>query len=339
MTVEGRQLCVEGLAHGQRYEVKLRAGLPSDIGETLAKPPRSPSMCPTASRSCASPARATCCPRAASRAFRSSPSTPSQVGVEIYRVGDRNLAGDTAATATSQRQLSSYELETLRERTRQRRSIRARWMSRQAQRGGDDGVPVGEAVPELKPGVYAMIARPRRRQDASDDDDGARDAVVHRLRSRPDRILRRRRRACVRALAGRRRARRRRQRAPRRAQQRGARPPPRPTPPATSASTPGSARGEGGLQPAILVAENGAGDYAFLDLDGGGVRPVGPRRQGPRRAGPARRLPLCRARRLSSGRDVNLTALVRDRAGKAVERAGDADRRRVPTASSTAASR
>ncbi len=37
-TAEARQICVDGLAHGRRYEVQVRAGLPSAIrGETLAQ--------------------------------------------------------------------------------------------------------------------------------------------------------------------------------------------------------------------------------------------------------------------------------------------------------------
>ena len=37
LTVEGQQLCVDGLEHGKRYEVQLRAGLPSTVGEALTK--------------------------------------------------------------------------------------------------------------------------------------------------------------------------------------------------------------------------------------------------------------------------------------------------------------
>ena len=49
----------------------------------------------------------------------------------------------------------------------------------------------------------------------------------------------------------------------------------------------GLARGEGGLQPAMLVAESATGEYAFLDLTLGRLRPDRPRRQGPRDARPA----------------------------------------------------
>ena len=37
LSVQDRQLCVEGLKHGERYAVTLRAGIPSIVKETLSK--------------------------------------------------------------------------------------------------------------------------------------------------------------------------------------------------------------------------------------------------------------------------------------------------------------
>ena len=37
VTAEARQICLDGLAHGKRYEVQVRDGLPSAVGEKLAK--------------------------------------------------------------------------------------------------------------------------------------------------------------------------------------------------------------------------------------------------------------------------------------------------------------
>ena len=64
----------------------------------------------------------------------------------------------------------------------------------------------------------------------------------------------------------------------------------------------GLARGEGGLQPAVLVAETADGDYAFLDLTAGAFDLTDRGVKGRERAGPARRLRLHRARRLSPRR-------------------------------------
>ena len=91
---------------------------------------RSPSTCPTASRSCASRARTTCCRAAASRASRSSPSTRTKVEVEVYRIGDRNLAG-ALESGDFERQLSGYEIETIKIAHRRAASTQARWTCRQ----------------------------------------------------------------------------------------------------------------------------------------------------------------------------------------------------------------
>ena len=37
LSAEGKQLCVDGLKHGERYNIKLRAGLPSTVKESLPK--------------------------------------------------------------------------------------------------------------------------------------------------------------------------------------------------------------------------------------------------------------------------------------------------------------
>ena len=50
--------------------------------------------------------------------------------------------------------------------------------------------PVDQAVGELKPGVYVMVAQPQETEEPRQRLRFAGDAVVHRLRSRPDRVLR-----------------------------------------------------------------------------------------------------------------------------------------------------
>ncbi len=38
VTTENRQLCIDGLEHGQRYRINVRAGIPNELGEKLEKP-------------------------------------------------------------------------------------------------------------------------------------------------------------------------------------------------------------------------------------------------------------------------------------------------------------
>ncbi len=91
VTAEARQICLDGLAHGKRYEVQVREGLPSAIAsETLAKTAELAIYVKDRAPPCARRAAATCCPTAASRASRWSPSTPT-------RSTSRSTASATAA--------------------------------------------------------------------------------------------------------------------------------------------------------------------------------------------------------------------------------------------------
>ena len=131
VTAEARQICLDGLAHGRRYEVQVREGLAlghrREAGEDggACRLRRR-----TARRPCAPRGAATCCPTAASRASRSSPSTPTRSSVEVYRIGDRSLA-QTLQSGDFAKQISSYDIDALKERTGAR-SMPASWRWRRA---------------------------------------------------------------------------------------------------------------------------------------------------------------------------------------------------------------
>ena len=145
-------------------------------------------MCPTASRSCASPASLTCCRAAASRAFPLVSINTAKVEVEVYRIGDRNLVG-ALESGDFQRQLQSYELEQIKSRTGEKIFTGSMDVPQKLNEEITTALPVTDAVGALKPGVYvddrqavAEVARGLQYRG---------DAVVHRLRPRPHRLLRR----------------------------------------------------------------------------------------------------------------------------------------------------
>src|SRR5262249_4766694 len=129
-------------------------------------------------------------------------------------------------------------------------------------------VPIGEAIPELKPGVYAMLARPLATRSRGDDDDSGSGAAtqwfivsdlglaavtgdngLHAfVRSLPstEPIIN----ATVRVVA-------RNNEILAQGRTDGA---------GYIRFEPGLVRGEGGAQPALLVAETANAQYAFLDL-------------------------------------------------------------------------
>ena len=111
----------------------------------------------------------------------------------------------------------------------------------------------------------------------------------------------------------------------------------------------GQTRGEGGLQPAILVAENGAGEYAFLDLTTNAFDLSDRGVKGREAPGPLDGYVYTDRGVYRPGEDVFLTALVRDRVGHAatlpvtliVTRPDGVEHRRftLPTRASAAAPR
>ncbi len=92
LTQDGKQLCVEGLTHGQRYQVTARAGLPSEVGETLNKtadiavdvPDRTPVS------SCHRQVLRAAEPRTAGHSRRHDDT--KKIAIEVFRIGDRSLA-------------------------------------------------------------------------------------------------------------------------------------------------------------------------------------------------------------------------------------------------------
>ncbi len=172
LTTEDKQLCIEGLKHGERYNIHLRAGLPSTVKETLAKSAEFNIYVRDRKPLVRFTGRANVLPRTGQRGIPLvSVNTPA-VAVSIYRIGDRNLI-NTVLGSDFQRGLSRYELSEL---------------------GGERGVkvwsgeiateqtlnadvttafPVDQAVGTMQPGVYVMTAAPKGPGSSADDDSGS----------------------------------------------------------------------------------------------------------------------------------------------------------------------
>ncbi len=313
LSVEGKQLCIEGLKHGQRYELTLRAGLPSDVGETIEKnidiavyvPDRKPTIRFTG-RSYVLPSRG-------QQGIPLVSVNAPAVAVEVYRIGDRNLA-PAIQSGDLQRQLSRYDLEQIRDRSGERVYAGQMDVAVKSNEEVTAAFPVGEAIGTLKPGVYAMIARPADRKDDGGEDYATQWFIVSDLGltafSGADGVH-----AFVRSLSD--------------------------AVPVAGASVKliarnnevlgtvktdqrgyarfegGLNRGEGGLQPAVLVAEQGSGEYAFLDLTAAAFDLSDRGVKGREAAGALDGYVYPERGVYRPGEAVHLTALVRDGAGRA----------------------
>jgi uncharacterized protein YfaS (alpha-2-macroglobulin family) len=263
LSADDKQLCVEGLVHGEHYDITVRAGLPSTVKETLVKAAafsiyvrdRSPFVHFTT--------RAYVLPRTGQRGIPVvSVNTPS-VAVSIYRIGDRNLL-DTVVGGNFQRSLARYEMQRL--ASEGGVAVWSGELKVESPLNAEvtTAFPVDEAVGKLAPGVYVMSAEPTGPKKDDDYGDVATQwFIVSDLGltafSGHDGIH-----VFVNSLAAatasaeteiRLIARNNEVMATKRSDAAG-----------HALFEPGLTRGEGGLSPALLVASDSHGDYGFLSL-------------------------------------------------------------------------
>ena len=262
LSVEDQQLCVEGLAHGETYAVTLRQGLPSAVDETLLKDAEFTIYVRDRSPSVRLAGKAYVLPNTGQQGIPLITVNTEAVKVTIYRIGDRNLL-DNVLGYDFERNLYQYNLKDVADEKGEEVWTGRLKVQKELNAEITTAFPIGEAVPELAPGVYLLAAAPA---DVPGDDYGERTTqwfivsdygltaysgtdgihgfvnslattaplagVEVRLIARNNEVL-----ATEKTDAG-----------------------------GTVTFAPGLARGEGGLSPALLVASGTSGDYAFLDL-------------------------------------------------------------------------
>ena len=269
LSATDKQLCVEGLRHGDTYRVTLRAGLPSTVHETLSKSADFSIYVRDRKPSVHFSSTAYVLPRTGMRGIPVISTNTRAVAIEIYRLSDRSLmdaVGGESGRGDFKRSLGRYDIEQL----RQSRGLFV-WKGELAvdspplNADVTTAFPVDQAVGDLKPGVYVMVAQPHELKRSDDDFDSlatqwfivsdlgltafsgndgihvfvnslssteARNDVELQLVARSNEVL-----------------------AVRRTDADG-----------QALFEPGLASGEGGATPALLTATDAKGDYAFLRL-------------------------------------------------------------------------
>jgi uncharacterized protein YfaS (alpha-2-macroglobulin family) len=167
LTSDAKQLCVDGLKHGERYNIHLRAGLPSSVRESLPKTAEFNVYVRDRKPLVRFTGRAYVLPRMGQRGIPVVSVNTASVAVELFRIGDRNLIS-AVIDSDFQRGLSRYELATL----GQERGVKV-WSGELTTTTAlneevTTAFPVDQALSELQPGVYIMTAAPKG--PGSDDD-------------------------------------------------------------------------------------------------------------------------------------------------------------------------
>ena len=153
-----RQLCIDGVRRGKRYEVTVRAGLPSADGETLHRPARIEAYVRDRKPSVRFAGPGHVLPKSADAAIPIVTVNLTSVEIAIHRLGERAL-------------LPAVQ-DDLFDRTvnRWKEEVIAEWRGEQVWTGATEvrgalneevttALPIGEAIGRFEPGVYAMTAR------------------------------------------------------------------------------------------------------------------------------------------------------------------------------------
>lgn len=152
-----RQICVEGLAHGGHYRFAVRAGLPSSVGENLESPSELDVYIRDRSASVRFTGDSFVLPSSARQGIPLVSINTDSAKLELYRIGDRNIAPLLSASQFLS-QLDGYTASRVRD------EIGELVWEGSVEIGNDlnkevvTSIPLEEALPTRKPGIYVMTA-------------------------------------------------------------------------------------------------------------------------------------------------------------------------------------
>lgn len=164
VTADDSQICVDGLKHGETYELTVRQGLPSSVDETLPSSKDFTIYVRDRAPAARFTGRNYVLPSTGQQGLPIVTVNVDAVAVELFRVGDRSLA-PSVVSGDFQSQLNGEAIEKL--RNDQAATIYSGELAVERKQNADvvTAFPVSEAAPELKSGVYVLVARPKNAVD------------------------------------------------------------------------------------------------------------------------------------------------------------------------------
>lgn len=153
------ELCITGLKHGERYRVAIRQGLPAAIGEVTAQPvslelyvqDREPALRFTGD--------GFVLPESARRGIPLVSINAEAAKLSVHRIGDRALT-QLLTSAQFLRQLNGYSVDYVADSMGEPVWEGTVEIKSELNKDIVTSIPVDEAVPNRKPGVYLMTAEP-----------------------------------------------------------------------------------------------------------------------------------------------------------------------------------
>ncbi|MHC1549934.1 alpha-2-macroglobulin family protein [Phyllobacterium sp. K27] len=151
------EICVEGLTHGERYKLALRAGLPSSVGESLEGQVDLDIYVKDRAAMVRFTGDSFVLPSTARRGIPIVSVNTSSAKLKLYRIGDRGIA-PLLTSSQFLTQLQGYSAQRLQDEAGE--AIWEGTIDIQPDLNKDvvTSFPVDEALPQRKPGVYVLTA-------------------------------------------------------------------------------------------------------------------------------------------------------------------------------------
>jgi len=156
--VEGKQICVEGVNHGENLRLTFRKGLPAASGEVLHKSVDLNVYVPDRDPVARFAGRSYILPKHAAASIPLTTVNLDKVALTIYRVGDRNLLRSLQDGLLAQ-PLSRWDLSDLQRNLGQKIWTGTADVKRVLNREVATALPVGDAITTFEPGAYVMTAQ------------------------------------------------------------------------------------------------------------------------------------------------------------------------------------
>ncbi|XDA98517.1 alpha-2-macroglobulin family protein [Sulfitobacter sp. LCG007] len=158
VATEDRQLCLDGVAHGRRYEFTLRSGLPAASGETLNRDVALALYVRDRSPSVRFPGRAYVLPRSGDAALPVETVNLDSVELALRRVSDRNLLRAIQDSYFG-RPLSEYEDTAFATEIAEEIWTGSGQVGNELNADMTTRLPLGDILSDLPAGIYALSAR------------------------------------------------------------------------------------------------------------------------------------------------------------------------------------
>ncbi len=157
-TPEGRELCIEGLEHGQRYTLVLRRGLPAGNGEALIKDVELTHYIGDRSPAVRFPGRAYVLAKTDQAALPIETVNLSEVDLRLRRISDRNLLR-SIQDGYFGRPLSQWQDEHFASDIAEEVWTGSAVLQNELNRDMITRLPLAEAIADQPVGIYALSAR------------------------------------------------------------------------------------------------------------------------------------------------------------------------------------